>query len=39
MGAINSYTIICIQKLMVVFMDGAVIECKNEEDKKNADWD
>jgi len=25
--------------LMVVFMDGAEIECKNEEDKKNVDWD
>jgi len=24
---------------MVVFMDGAEIECKNEEDKKNVDWD
>jgi len=24
---------------MVVFMDGAEIECKNEEDKKNIDWD
>jgi len=25
--------------LLVVFMDGAEIECKNEEDKKNVDWD